>query len=68
MFYFYKYFNLKTMHIKIINIFLIYVLSIKNIQSTNLEHVISLLTQAALEESSIPTPNKQTLQESQSHT
>lgn len=56
------------MHIKIINIFLIYVLSIKNIQSTNLEHVISLLTQAALEESSIPTPNKQTLQESQSHT
>lgn len=37
-------------------------LSINNTQSTNLQHVISLSSQAAPEESLIPTPNKQTPQ------
>lgn len=37
-------------------------LSINNTQSTNLQHVISLSSQAAPEESLISTPNKQTPQ------
>lgn len=40
-------------------------LPLKNTQNMYLQHAFSLETQAAPEESLIPTPNKQTPQESQ---